>query len=95
MKIINDINVGEVVQEDTASGGIKVEDLQEDQIFSLQVEGLGDCYSNDGKGTPIVLTVVDGELKLYVWSDINQQDPTHIISLEGARIENRKEYNDA
>jgi hypothetical protein len=25
-----------------------------------------------------------------VWADINQEDPTHIIDLEGARESNRK-----
>jgi len=28
---------------------------------------------------------------LLVWADINQEDPTHIISLEGARETNRDE----
>ena len=27
----------------------------------------------------------DGELRVIVWGDINQEDLTHIISLEGAR----------
>ena len=31
----------------------------------------------------------DGKPMLYVWSDINKEDPTHIIDLSGAHINRR------
>jgi hypothetical protein len=48
-------------------------------------EGYGDLCSPDGKGVPILIDYYDGRLRVVVWSDINQEDPTHTIDLEGAR----------
>ena len=53
-------------------------------------QGYGDGCSEDGFGCPVMLEIWEGELRLVVWGDINQQDPTHIISLEGA-AENKRE----
>lgn len=43
--------------------------------------------SQDGYGYPIILEVYDGEVRLIVWADINSENPTHTISLEGARTD--------
>ena len=48
-------------------------------------EGYGDSVSSEGNGTPVLLEVYEGKLRLVVWSDINQEDPTHIIELSGAK----------
>lgn len=32
----------------------------------------------------------NGEFVLYVWADINEEEPTHIIDLSGARISRRQ-----
>jgi len=32
----------------------------------------------------------NGEMRVIVWDDINVEDPTHIISLEGAREDVRE-----
>ncbi|EHR0228475.1 MULTISPECIES: hypothetical protein [Vibrionaceae] len=32
-----------------------------------------------------------GNLQLRVWADINKEDPTHVISLQGAKNEMRQE----
>lgn len=37
-----------------------------------------------GNFPPIYLEMVDGKLKLYVWADINEEEPTHKIELNGA-----------
>lgn len=47
--------------------------------------GYGDFDSPSGFGAPIYLERHEGELRLIVWSDINDQEPTHVISLERAR----------
>lgn len=52
---------------------------------SLYADGHGDCGSNEGHGTPVYIELYKGELRVIVWSDINREDPTHIISLGGAR----------
>lgn len=45
-------------------------------------------------GTPLMIDYVSGQLRVMVWSNINQEDPTHIISLAGAHVSNRKEEPD-
>jgi len=47
--------------------------------------GYGDASSVNGEGCPVMLEVWEGQLRVVIWADINQEDPTHIISLEGAR----------
>ena len=59
--------------------------------YCLQAQGYGDCNSQEGKGIIACFASDEDELKLYVWSDINQEDPTHIINLENAREGNRKD----
>ena len=56
--------------------------------------GYGDDLSVDGEGCPVLLDLFDGKLKLHVWSDINKEDPTHQINLEGALETNRKAENE-
>jgi hypothetical protein len=48
---------------------------------------MGDNTSVKGLGWPLV--IVDN--KLYVWGDINQEDPTHVIDLSGALEVNRED----
>ena len=55
----------------------------------IKAKGYGDACSKDGYGNPIIVEVWDGELRVVVWSDINQEDPTHNISMEGAK-ENKR-----
>jgi len=45
----------------------------------------------DGQGSPILVEVADGKLRVVCWSDINEEDPTHIISMEKAREDLRIE----
>jgi len=52
-------------------------------------KGYGDKYSDDGFGQPIVLELYNGELRVYVWGDINRDDPTHVIDLSNAKEERR------
>jgi hypothetical protein len=55
----------------------------------IQPEGYGDLCSKDGEGTPVLIELYEGELRVVVWDDINQEDHTHLISLEGAREDRR------
>lgn len=56
---------------------------------AIFIEGLGDCTSQPGYGAPMVIEMDGEQMRLIVWADINQEDPTHIISLEGAKESNR------
>jgi len=50
----------------------------------ISAEGYGDKCG----GKEIVLVEIwQGELRVVIWGDVNQEDPTHIISLEQAREE--------
>ena len=62
--------------------------------LEIRIKGYGDYYSDDDAGTPILLEVNNGVVQLVVWSDINQQDPTHVIKLEDAREDKRKDESD-
>lgn len=60
-----------------------------DSVY-IRPDGYGDACSHDGEGSPVMLEVWEGELRVVIWGDINKEDPTHIISLEGAREEKRQ-----
>ncbi len=57
---------------------------------SLIAEGYGDSGSAEGHGTPVFIELYKGELRVLVWSDINKEDPTHIIPLGGAQEDRRQ-----
>jgi len=57
----------------------------------IYAEGYGDKTSEPPHGSPVVLELYEGKLRLIVWADINQEDPTHTIDLSGAMESNRKE----
>lgn len=58
-------------------------------FLNIGIEGHGDYVSEDGCGFPLTLEIFNGKLLLNVWADINKEDPTHIIDLEGAREDKR------
>lgn len=55
----------------------------------IKAEGYGENVSQDREGFPIKLELWEGELRLLVWDNINEQDPK-IINLEKAKESNRK-----
>lgn len=71
---------------------VRVE-LVPDGLYVYPV-GYGDSASPDGHGSPVMLELYDGELRAVIWSDINEGDPTHIISLEKALESNREVSDD-
>lgn len=67
---------------------IKIEsDLQGMDVIA---EGYGMKTMMPGEGPVFTLERYEGKLQLLVWADINQEDPTHVIDLEGARESLRK-----
>lgn len=43
----------------------------------------------DRPGVVVWIGFRNGELRVLIWGDISQQDPTHDISLESARVDRR------
>ncbi len=60
------------------------------QAITIGIEGYGECGSTDAAARPIYLEHHEGKLTLYVWADINNEEPTHVIELAGAKHEHRK-----
>ena len=59
--------------------------------FYLMVKGYGDGHSPDGHGAQLKVENEGGRIRIIVWSDINNCDPTHIIWLDEALESRRKE----
>ena len=57
---------------------------------SLIAEGYGDHGSAEGHGSPIFVELRNGDLRLVVWANINEEDPTNILNLTGAREDRRR-----
>ena len=55
------------------------------QAIELGFEGYGECGAADGYGRPVRVELYEGKLRLLVWADINSEDPTHTIELNGAQ----------
>lgn len=56
-------------------------------VLIVYADGYGDKCSMPGEGSPLLLELYDGELRVVVWPDINEEDP-QIISLAGAKETN-------
>jgi len=57
----------------------------------LHVKGYGDKCSDNGKGYPVMIEVYEGKLRVIIWADINEEEPTHTIELDGAMESKRKD----
>ncbi|MCA9112550.1 MAG: hypothetical protein KDA52_21535 [Planctomycetaceae bacterium] len=51
---------------------------------SIETKGYGDFGSAEGHGSPMYLELYQGTLRLLVWPDMREEEPT-IIDLAGAR----------
>jgi len=63
--------------------------------IAIHPEGTG--TKTETGGSPIWIEMKNGKLRVVVWGDINQEDPTHIIpiDLEGAKDVLYKEEENA
>lgn len=59
--------------------------------LALYFDGYSDCCSQDNRGAPIYIERFEGNLRAIIYADINQEEPTHIISLESAKTSKRIE----
>lgn len=67
--------------------------IMADQGFEVLFDGYGVKNIEPGHGPSIYVEYYDGKLRLLVWADINQEEPTHTIDLSGALESQRKEDN--
>jgi hypothetical protein len=51
--------------------------------IEIRPEGYGDCGTEKGFGCPIFIEFYEGSLRVVLWTDINDEDPT-VIHMEGA-----------
>ncbi len=57
----------------------------------IAMPGYGNATTEDGYGVPVFLEYRHGVPHVVVFADINQEDPTHVISLAGAAEALRKD----
>jgi hypothetical protein len=72
-------------------GSLLVRVVANESSISVFPNGYGDFGSAEGHGCPVFLEVHQGRLRLVVFADINREDSTHVIDLEGARESRRSE----
>lgn len=58
-------------------------------ILEVSPRGYGECAAVDGAGAPVVLDLTPDGLKVHVFGDINSEEPTDTVDLEGAREDRR------
>ena len=76
---------------DDSQRTVKVEVAEEHSGVVSYPAGYGCFGCADGTAGPILLELYEGRLRLLVWDDINLEDPSHIIDLEGAREAQRRD----
>lgn len=72
-------------------GSIKLKATDGTCGFLIAAEGYGEKCSDVNYSHPVLIELYEGELRVVIWNDINKEDPTHIISLEGAKDDKRIE----
>jgi hypothetical protein len=77
---------------DSPAKAVRVNVLSEAGKLWIQPEGYGDKTSADGHGYPVSLEILQGRLRLIVFSDINAEDP-QIIDMENAKETARNRCN--
>jgi hypothetical protein len=79
----------QVPEEGQPSRSIPVRVESENGQVWIRPQGYGDATSMDGHGWPIGVELANNEIRVLVWADINEEDPTHKISVEGAKEDKR------
>lgn len=86
----NDKNYSTIINDCDNNSEIKAEISKGfDGALILQADGYSDCATEDNKGILLAIENINGVLTLRVFGDINQEEPTHVISLDLAKNENR------
>lgn len=77
-----EVLLNDVEESDRAPKMVRVE--QEIGGISIHISGYGDASSVDGYGTPILLEMRCGVPHVVIWDNINDEEPSHTLSLVNA-----------
>lgn len=58
--------------------------------IEVDFKGYGTRCQDEGYGYPVLIEIRNGVPHVLIWTDINNEDATHVISLEGAAESKRK-----
>lgn len=70
-----------------------------DSCIQIEVESYNNCSASDdqvigaGNKSIIMIELWEGEFRSVHWADIRQEDPTHVIDYEEAKVHNRAAEN--
>ena len=78
-------NISVVLKDNEGDGEGKLNILVGDHFLLIRPEGYGDHCSVDGDGYPIGIEFNNGKPRVLIWGDINKEDTTQVIELEGAK----------
>lgn len=81
-------------QYDYEAPTLDIEVVQFNGTILIKAEGYGEKCSDAENSHPVVIELYEGKFRVIAWGDINQEDPTHIIDLSGAKEENRLDNQD-
>ena len=56
----------------------------------IRADGYSDHLSQDGHGQQVLIENRHGVPHVIIWADINDEEPTHIVSLAGAAESERR-----
>jgi hypothetical protein len=62
--------------------------------ISITPKGYGDYCSEEGHGAPVLVEVIGGKPRVVIWDDINKEDSSHVIPLDGAHEDLRIDQNE-
>ena len=60
-----------------------------ENTMHIHIPGMGTANMDPGEGPTALVEFYNGVWTLYVWADINKENPTHEIDLSGALESNR------
>tara|TARA_B100000446_G_scaffold15921_1_gene13465 strand:+ start:14745 stop:15479 length:735 start_codon:yes stop_codon:yes gene_type:complete len=73
---------------DNETGGELKGSYIHDNGVGFSFDGYGDYYDGH-KGTPVYFECYNDMLRVVVYADINEQEPTHVIDMDNALLTNR------
>ncbi|PSF35977.1 hypothetical protein C7H19_14615 [Aphanothece hegewaldii CCALA 016] len=62
--------------------------------LEIYFDGYGNYSCEPTSGSTILIEVFEQSLRVIIWGDIQQEDPTHVIELDGAREALRVKINE-
>ena len=65
--------------------------MHENDSLAISLPGHGDHGTMEPHGCPVFIEFHEGQWVVYIWADINEEDPTHKIGLAGAKENRRNE----